>query len=200
MSIGDDEPFSTGTGLGADLARVAGGKIASQGMEAEQQRAFRLRVKQWAQARGFGARDSELFVRVEDIEVMIRLYEMTEETAVVRANAQMAVSLTFTVEPARRSWTDALREKLGAKRPTIEPGFDEKFAVKTDDEAATRQVLGEEARKAILSLDAWCRTTYSDGKIEVRLDAPNLAGRHLLRATELAVVLARARVSTSAYR
>jgi hypothetical protein len=196
----DDEPFGSQSTLGADLARAAGGKLASQGMEAEQQRAFRLRVKQWAEARGFAARDSELFVRAEEIEVVVRLYEMTEETAVVRANAQMPSSHTFSVEPARRSWTDALRKKLGGKRPTIEPGFDEKFQVRTDDEGATRQILGEDARKLLLTLDAWSRTTYAEGKIEVRLDTPALAGRHLLRATELAVALARARVSTTAYR
>lgn len=200
MNIPDDEPFASGTNIGADLARAAGGKLASQGMEAEQQRAFRLRVKQWSEARGFAARESEIFVRADEIEVVIRLYEMTDETAVVRANAQMPASLSFTVEPARRSWTDALREKLGSKRPAIEPGFDEKFMVRTGDESATRQILGEDARKLLLALDAWSRTTYADGKIEVRLDTPGLAGRHLLRATELAVALARARVSTTAYR
>lgn len=200
MSIDDDAPFATGSGLGAGLARAAGGQIAGEGMDAETQRAFRLNVRSWAQARGFDARESELVTRVDEVLVEIRLYELTAETAVVRATALVPAKLTFRFEPTRKSWTDAIRRKLGAKKPSVEASFDEKYDLRTDEEEATRQILGDGSLEAVAAIDAWCRVVYDEGKIEVRLDTPGLAGRHLLRARDLAVALARARVSTSAYR
>lgn len=200
MSIDDDAPFSMGSGAGADLARAAGGQLAGQGMDAETQRAFRLRVRTWAQARGFVVRESELVTKIDEVVVEIRLYEMTAETAVVRASAQVPAGISFRFEPTRKSWTDAIRRRLGAKKPTVEASFDEKYDLRTDEEDATRQILGDGALEALAEIEAWCRVVYDAGKIEVRLDAPKLAGRHLLRARDLAVALARARVSTSAYR
>lgn len=200
MSIDDDTPFMTSSGLGAGLARAAGGEIAGQGMDAETQRAFRLHVRSWAHGRGFVEREAGLVAKVDEIEIEIRLYELTEETAVVRANAHTPAKLTFRFEPTRKSWTDAIRRKLGAKKPTVEASFDEKYDLRTDDEEATRQILGDGALEAVAEIDAWCRVVYDEGKIEVRLDTPKLCGRHLLGARDLAVALARARVSTSAYR
>ncbi len=199
MASDDDEPFGSST-LAADLGRVVGGQVAGQGLDAEAMRRFRLKVTTWAEKNGFRSNDGELVARIADVDVVMRLFEMTDETAVVRASAKVPTTLSFTIEPARKSWTDGLRSILGKKPASIDPTFDEKFALRTSDEAVARQVLDEDARDAMQKLDAWARTTYTDGKIEVRIDTPGLAGRHLMRAIELAVALGNARVQTSAYR
>ena len=63
-----------------------------------------------------------------------------------------------------------------------------------------RQLLAEEVRAELLAMDAWCKVTYADGRIELRLDTPRLAGVHLLGGIDIIETIARSRVQTAAYR
>lgn len=184
------------------LAGLAGGEHARLGVEADTKRRFRLAIEHWARARGLWADDGSIAATSEDgCTVTAALFEMTENIAVVKGTAHAPASVTLTAETTVRSWMNSLVAKLGSKPPTTgDVPFDERFTVRTSDEAAMRQLLDDGARAALLAMDGWCSVKYTEGRIELRLDTPRLAGAHLLQAIEIVAAIARTRVQTNAYR
>ena len=197
----DDEPFALGSALGAELAGLAGGEHARLGMEADRKRRFKLKVEGWASKRGLAVVDGAIVATMDDAKVTLALYEMTEETAVVRATAPAAARLSISAEPVTQSWTSGLLGRFKKRSaPTGDAAFDALFYVRTSDDAALQQVFSDDVRAGLLAMDAWCSVTYADGRIELRLDSPRLAGAHVRRAIEVVGAMARARVQTNAYR
>jgi hypothetical protein len=197
----DDEPFALGSDLTAGLAGIAGGEHARLGMEADRKRRFRAKVEAWASKRGLSLVEGALVATTEDATISIALFELTEETAVVRGAAIAPAPVSMNAEPMARSWVADLRARFRKKSATTgDAAFDQSFYVRTSDEAALQQLLGEDVRAGLLAMDAWCSVAYAEGRIELRLDSPRLAGAHLLRAIDVAAKLARCRVQTTAYR
>ena len=197
----DDEPFALGSNLGSELAGLAGGEHARLGMEADRKRRFKLKVEGWANKRGFAMVEGAIVATIDDAEVRIALFEMTEETAVVRATAPAPARVSISAEPVTQSWTSSLFGRFKKKSAiTGDAEFDAGFYVKTSDEAALQQILGEDARGGLVAMDAWCSVTYTEGRIELRLDSPRLSGAHVRRAIGVVGAMARARVQTTAYR
>jgi hypothetical protein len=199
--LDDDQPFALGSDLTAGLAGMAGGEHARLGMEADRKRRFRAKVEDWANGRGLSVVEGALVATTEDATLTIALFELTEETAVVRGTAAAPAPVSLTAEPTARGWLADVRARLRKKSATTgDVTFDQSFYVRTSDEPALQQLLGEDVRAGLLAMDAWCSVTYAEGRIELRLDSPRLAGAHLLRAIDVAAKLARCRVQTAAYR
>jgi hypothetical protein len=197
----DDEPFALGSAFAAELAGLAGGEHARLGAEADRTRRFRLKVEAWAKSRDLAVVDGVIRAAIDEAVVTVPLYSMTEETAVVHAESTAPARVSITVEPTSKGWVSSLLGRFGAKNAgTGDATFDAAFTVRASDEAARQQLLGETAREALLAMDAWCRLTYENGHIEVRLDSARLAGGHVMRAIEIAGAMARERVHTAAYR
>lgn len=200
--IDDDAPFAHPSSFASGLAQLAGGEHARLGVEADQKRRFRLTLETWARAHDLWSVDGQIVATsAEGTVVTAALFDITEETAVLRGAAAAPATASFTVEPVDRSLTSRLRGVFGKKpSQTGDAAFDERFEVRTSDDAAMRQLLSDEARAELLALDAWCKITYADGRIELRLDTPRLAGVHLLGAIDVIETIARSRVQTAAYR
>jgi hypothetical protein len=200
--IDDDAPFASASAYASGLAQLAGGEHARLGVEAEQKRRFRLTVETWARAHDLWSLEGQIVATsTEGTVVTAALFDMTEETAVLRGAAAAPATASFTVEPVKRSLASRLRAAFGKKpSKTEDAAFDARFEVHTSDEAAMRQLLGDEAREELLALDVWCKVTYADGRIELRLDTPRLAGVHLLGGIDIIETIARSRVQTAAYR
>jgi len=140
-----------------------------------------------------------LVVEMDGVTARVPLYEITEETAVVRGIAAQPVKMSLTIEPS--SWTQRVFSRLaGSAVATDDPGFDRRWRVVSSDPRAARQLLDEETREALREVGCWCRATYADGTIEVRLDDDDIAGTHVLGGLEIVLLLARARVFATAYR
>jgi hypothetical protein len=91
-----------------------------------------------------------------------------------------------------------LRARFGGKAfETGDEAFDRGWHI---DTSAAHPMIDEDCRETIRDAGCWCRAVYERGAIEVRLDADQLAGAHVLSGIELALVLARARSQTTAYR
>jgi hypothetical protein len=200
--IDDDAPFASASSFASGLAQLAGGEHARLGVEADQKRRFRLSVETWARAHDLWSLEGQIVATTtEGTVVTAALFDMTEETAVLRGAASAPATASFSVEPLDPAWTSRLRAAFGKKpSKTQDAAFDARFEVRTSDEVAMRQLLGEEARAELLALDAWCKVTYADGRIELRLDTPRLAGVHLLGAIDIIETIGRSRVQTAAYR
>jgi hypothetical protein len=201
--IDDDEPFGSGSSMGlAAFAAVAGGEHARLGVEADDTRRFRLAIERWARNRGIWGPEGGVVATAEDGTVVTAtLAEMTVNVAVVRATARAPAATTFSVETTSRSWTDRLRARFASKPATTgDDHFDAWFTVRAADAETMRALVDDHFRAALLELRGWCRVTYTEGRIELRLDVEHLAGAHLLHAIEAALALARARAHTTAYR
>jgi hypothetical protein len=203
--LDDDAPFSAAAAFASGLsglAHLAGGEHARLGVEADHTRRFRLAVETWARARGLWSIDGQIKARTEDgIDVTAALFDMTEETAVLRSVAPAPIAATLVVEPKRHSLSGMLAKAFGRRpKATNDPSFDERFDVHASDDAAVRTLVCDNVRTELLAFEPWCKVRYADGDIEVRLDTPRLAGVHLLRAIKIIAPLARARAHVAAYR
>lgn len=202
IQVDDDAPFAHPSSFASGLAQIAGGEHARLGVEADQKRRFRLTLETWARAHDLWSADGQIVATSsEGTVVTAALYDFTEETAVLRGAAAAPATASFTLEPVDRSLTGRLRGAFGKKpAQTGDAAFDARFELRTSDEVAMRQLLTDEARAELLALDAWCKLTYADGRIELRLDTPRLAGVHVLGAIDVIETIARARVQVAAYR
>lgn len=204
-AVDDDAPFAAEGAHASELRRVETWARSREpealSVAAEYTRRFRLQVETWARRRGLWLPQGAVGAKVDDVDVTAALYEMTEETAVVRAAALAVARVSIVAQPAERTWTASVLARFRKKSAsTGHEAFDEAFDVQTSDETAMRQLLDEEVRSALLEVDAWCRVTYADGAIELRLDSPRLSGAHLVRALDVVAAMARARVRTMPYR
>lgn len=197
----DDETFSLGSTIREELGAVVGGEHARYGMEADRRRRFVQKVEAWAARHGLAVVEGTVVAMVDDVEVSMALFEMTEEMAVLRATALSPASISMSAEPASRSWTSSLVARLRRKSAaTGDADFDGAFQIRTSDEPAMRQILAEEVRAGLLAIDAWCRIAYADGRIELRLDSAALSGAHLRRGLDVVSAMARTRIQKTAYR
>lgn len=192
----DERPFSSESTAAADVSRLVGGERLGQLVEAGTKQGFRIRIEHWARQRGLPVADSVIAVVADGVTARVPLYEITEATAVVRGTAAQPVKMSIAIEP--KSWTQ--RVFGGGSIKTGDVGFDRLWRVVASDEGAAHQLLDEELREALRDVGCWCRATYADGEIEVRLDEDRLAGTHVLGGVEVALLLARARITTTAYR
>ena len=194
----DEVPFATeGTG-GADVSRAFGGEALAHIVDGDVKNRFKRRVQEWAVLRSMPIIESQIVVEARGVTARVPLYAITEQTAVVHGAAVQPVSMTFTVEPA--SWSQRLLSRVGKGFSSGDASFDRSFRVTTTDANATHQLLDEEGRELLRDVGCWCRTTYANGEIEVRLDDDRLAGVHVLGAIESVLHLAHARITTAAYR
>jgi len=198
-TIVDEQPFGdTGT-AGATVGRLVGGETLGRLVEADTANSLRRRTEHWANARAFTIADSMITHSADGVTALVPLYAITEGTAVVRGTAAQAVGMSLEIEPKR--WTHRLRARFGAKAiETGDASFDRGWHIGASDESAAHQVIDEELIETLRDAGCWCRAVYDGGKIEVRLDAERLAGTHILSGIEIVLLLARARVQTSAYR
>jgi len=175
----DEQPFAGGgTGV-VDVGRLVGGQLVGDLVDGDVRNRFRIRIEHWARRRGLPVADSRIVVEAEGVTARVPLYEITEATAVVRGTAAQPVKMSIAIEPA--SWTQRLRSRLGGGSfETGDHGFDRRWRVIASDVGAARQVFDEEGREALRDVGCWCRATYTDGEIEVRLDDDRLAGTHVL--------------------
>lgn len=195
----DERPFATEGEAAADVSRLVGGENLGQLVDGDVKNRFRARVEQWARQRGLPVAESRITVVADGVTLGVALYEITEATAVVRATAAQPVKMSLAVEPT--SWMQRLGARFGAASfATGDVGFDRQWHVTASDAGAAHQLLDDDGREALRDVGCWCRATYAEGAIEVRLDDGRLAGAHVLGGMELALLLGRARVHTTAYR
>jgi hypothetical protein len=195
----DERPFATeGTG-GTDVSRAFGGEALAHIVDGDVKNRFKRRVAEWATLRGMPIVESQITVEASGVTARVPLYAITEQTAVVHGTAAAPVTMTFTVEPS--TWSQRLFARAGkGALATGDASFDRAFRVTTTDASATQQLLDDEGRELLRDVGCWCRVSYTNGAIEVRLDDDQLAGGHVLGAIELVLRLAHARVTTTAYR
>jgi hypothetical protein len=195
----DERPFATeGTG-GTDVSRAFGGEALAHIVDGDVKNRFKRRVQEWATLRSMPIVDSHIAVEASGVTARVPLYAITEQTAVVLGTAAQPVTMTMTIEPA--SWSQRLFSRLGKGAFTTGDGsFDRAWRVTTTDANATGQLLDAECRELLRDVGCWCRLTYTDGEIEVRLDDEKLAGLHVLGGIETVLRLAHARINTAAYR
>jgi len=181
------------------VSRLVGGERLAQLVEGDVTNRFRTRVQEWARRRGLPVADSMVVIEMDGVKASVPLYEITEQTAVVRGVAAQPVTMSLAIQPA--SWTQRLRSRFGGGAfATGDAGFDRRWQATASDVRAAHQLLDEECREALRDVGCWCRATYADGKIEVRLDHDRLTGGHVLGGVEIALHLAQTRVQTAAYR
>jgi hypothetical protein len=196
----DDVPFRDGEAeRRATAALVVGGVITSQSSEADARKALQANFLTWAAERGFVREGSHLARTTDGVRVLVPLYEVSPETALVQAStARQPVRLSMTIGPV--TWSHRLAGKLGVgRRLTEDPVFDAAWHVAASDAGLARQLVDARARAA-LDGAAGTTATYRDGAIEVRVGAPRLSGAHVLRGVEIAVALGCAQVTSAAYR
>ena len=195
----DERPFATEGSGGADVSRAFGGEALAHIVDGDVKNRFKLRVQEWATLRSMPIIDSQITVDAYGVTARVPLYAITEQTAVVVGTAAQPVTMTMTIEPA--SWSQRLFSRLGTGAFTTgDGGFDRAWRVTTTDANAAGQLLDAECRERLRDVGCWCRLTYKDGSIEVRLDDEKLAGVHVLGGIEAVLLLAHARVTTAAYR
>jgi hypothetical protein len=195
----DAQPFGqTGT-AGATVGRLVGGEHVARMVEGDSANALRHRTEHWARARGFVIADSMITHTVDGVTALVPLYAITEGTAVVRATAMHPVDVSLAIEP--KTWMHRLRARFGGKAfETGDEAFGRAWHIDASDAGAAHQMIDEDCRETIRDAGCWCRAVYERGAIEIRLDADQLSGAHVLSGIELALVLARARSQTTAYR
>jgi len=167
----DEAPFATeGTG-GTDVSRAFGGEALAHIVDGDVKNRFKRRVQEWAVLRSMPIIESQIVVEARGVTARV---------------------------PA--SWSQRLFSRVGKGFSSGDASFDRSFRVTTTDANATHQLLDEEGRELLRDVGCWCRTTYANGEIEVRLDDDRLAGVHVLGAIESVLHLAHARITTAAYR
>jgi hypothetical protein len=199
----DDDPLdlvpfdARSAEIGASLELTSTGRNR---IHNEQRRALLDSVEAWALRRECLIDDGIIVGEIDGVGVRIALYDVSDALAVVRAEARLPLDARVVVEP--RTLAQGLRERFSKPFLVGDPAFDETWHIETSDADAARVVLDETCRDAIgaLATIAWCRTLYARGHIEIRLDAENLAGRHLRLAMQLAIALGRRELSSSPYR
>lgn len=195
----DEAPFATEGTAGTDVSRAFGGEALAHIVDGDVKNRFKQRVQEWAVLRSMPIVESQITVEAQGVTARVPLYAITEQTAAVHGTAMQPVTMSFTVEPA--SWSQRLFSRVS--KGTFSSGdasFDRAFRITTTDASATHQLLDEEGRELLRDVGCWCRATYTNGEIEVRLDHEQLAGVHVLGAIEMVLHLAHARITTAAYR
>lgn len=160
---------------------------------------FLERVREWAATRQLAVVNSQIVAKLDAIEVVAPIFEMTPETAVVRCTALHPANVRFELAP--KTWQNRLGERLDDTHfTTDDPAFDNAWHIvaSDDDRREVRTLLDDGLRQALLSVRLWCRTTYEKGSIETILDVPELAGTHLLDAMTTAAAIARAQLRSPA--
>jgi hypothetical protein len=119
--------------------------------------------------------------------------------AVIEATTvRQPLRLAMSVAPSR--WTHRLLRSLGAPGVrTEDPAFDAAWRVTASDASPATQLLDARCRAA-LSATSGTAVTYKDGEVVVRVAGSPLRGTHVLLGIEIALALATAQVTTTAYR
>lgn len=195
----DERPFATEGTAGTDVSRLVGGEALAHMVDGDVKNRFKRRVQEWATLRGMPIVASEVIVEADGATARVPLYAITEQTAVIKGAAVQPVTMTITIEPA--SWSQRMLSRFAKSAfSTGDASFDRAWRVTTTDAGATSQLLDAEGRETLRDIECWCRASYVDGAIEVRLDDDKLAGVHVLGGIELVLLLAHARIQTAAYR
>ena len=195
----DEHPFATEGTAGTDVSRLVGGEALAHIVDGDVKNRFKRRVQEWATLRGMPIVDSDVIAEADGATARVPLYAITEQTAVIRGTAVQPFTMSITIEPT--SWSQRMVSRFAKGAfSTGDASFDRAWKVTTTDASATSQLLGEEGRETLRDIGCWVRASYVDGAIEVRLDDDQLAGVHVLGGIELVLLLAHARIQTTAYR
>jgi len=193
VHIADTEPFAGGE-AGAGLVQAVAGEVAAQGVRGDSANAMRRRIEGWARGRGLDVAESFIAREIEGVSVRVPMYAITEGTAVIEATALAPVKANVSTEP--KTWLDRFR----ASASTGDQAFDRTWRTRSSDAALALGIIDSEVRDALREVRGWCRASYHDGRIEVRLDVPRMCGARLLEGISVAAALGRTRPASNAYR